>query len=528
MTSSGPDLKNKYSIFIYIILLISALLPALFAVMHIRISPDAMIYALISQEIISGNGISLPIIYSLKDNYEFINGSVPYVGGPPLLPILFALLGGITPQNFLPAQIINLISHTVISIFTFLLIKKLYDDKVIALLTGILTALSFPLLWNTHHMVTEPLYISLAVAVLYFITLSRHSDQSQLRNLFIASICTSAAVLTRFAGAALIPVFFWGILVLVKNKNIKLKLTSAILIIIMPLITAGTLFIRTYIISGSLHGIPLPSPNRSYFEAFTGTINMILLQFGLGDRPIMLIAVLAVFFIFFIIVNNNVRQELSKRVHAGLDLIILFIISHTAIITYAMAKSQTVFELRYMSPLVPFLFILCVLAIAVLWEAVRLEGFAALSLYGIILSLGILFSGNLYKTYMNSEALFSKRTGHYRILSSATYNWLKDNYGKDVIITSNRPFHLSFFGGYSTIRLPHRRFNKNYRLPDNMNVYLPDRMSHFGSHVLALFEEADEQYEGSYIAEMFNKRESNDRFVLVLTSSDGVVYKLKE
>ena len=82
-----------------------------------------MTYSLISQEIISGNGISVPMIYSLKYNYDFSSGMVPYLAQPPLLPLLFAMLGGVTPQNFFAAKILNVMSHVTISIFTFLLIK---------------------------------------------------------------------------------------------------------------------------------------------------------------------------------------------------------------------------------------------------------------------------------------------------------------------------------------------------------------------------------------------------------------------
>lgn len=518
--------ENRHKIYIYLILLTSILL-ALLAVKNIKISPDSMIYALISQEMLSGNGISLPIIFNLEDNYDFINGTIPYVGGPPLLPILFALLGGVTPQNFLPAQIINVISHVAVAIFTFLLMKKLYGKQGIALLTGMLVSLSFPLLWNTHYIITESFYISLAVAAIYFSTLSRHSDQQQLnRNLFIASICTSASVLTRFAGVALIPVFFWGIFVLAKNKKIKFRLTS-IAIIILPLITTGALFLRTYFVSGTIHGIALPSPERSYLEAFTGTIKMIPLQFGLGEDLITSVAIITVLLILYIIVNINVRTELSKYVHSGLDLIIVFIISHTALITHAMAKSQTVFELRYMSPLTPFLFVLYMIFFAVVWDTAKIRGFKRLSACGLILSLGLITSGNCYKTYMNSEAVFSKQTGHYRILNSPTYIWLKENYPGNVRVTTNRPFHLSFFGGYSTIRLTHRRF-ENYRIPDNMESFLPKRMSKFGSRVLVLFEDVDEQYEGSYLSGLFNKREDDKNFVLMHEFPDGVVYNLKE
>ncbi len=529
MKTSIPHSKNKYKICVYGILLISAILTALLAVKNIRISPDSMMYALISQEIISGNGIRLPMIYSLKDNYDFTNGTIPYVGEPPFLPILYALLGGVTSQSYLAAQIVNVISHVIISIFTFLLMKKIYNNNGIALLTGILVSISFPLLNVTHYMLSDALCIALIVAVIYFLTLSRYSNRYQFNgHLFVASLCTSAAILTRFAGAALIPVFFWGVLILVKNKRIKLKYVFNIFTLILPLIATGALFISTYIISGSMHGWNSPSPDRSYLSAFTGTIKMIFFQFQLGERHTTLITIFAILFILYFIVNTNARRELSKYSHSGLDLIIVFIISHTMLISYAMATSQTVFELRYMSPLVPFLFILYILIIVVVWEMIRIKGFSKLSLCGTILSLGIIIFGNFYKTYVNSETLFSKQMGHYRILNSPTYKWIKENIGTNVIITSNRPFHLSFFGGYSTIRLPHRRFNKNYRIPDNMESFLPDRMSKFGSSVLALFEQVEEQYEGSYLAGLFNKRAGDDNFILVHTFSDGVVYNLKE
>jgi hypothetical protein len=296
----------------------------------------------------------------------------------------------------------------------------------------------------------------------------------------------------------------------------------------LPFITTGVIFIRAYIMSGSIHGWVPPSPERSYFDAFTGTIKMIFLQFDFGERYIALITIVLILFMFYIILNTNARRELVKYVHSGLDLIIVFIIAYTALIIYAMAKSQTVFELRYMSPLVPFIFILGILIIVVVGEMIRLKGFSKLSLCGIILSLGIITFGDFYKTYLNSETLFSKDEGHYRILNSPTYNWIKENYKKNVIIMTNRPYHLSFFGGYSTIRLPHKRFEKNTPIPDNMELFLPNRMSKFGSRVLVLFEEADVQNEGSYIAGLFHKREDDDNFVLMHKFSDGVVYQLKK
>lgn len=521
--------KHNYAIYIYGILLLAAIIPALLAVKHMGISPDSMMYALISQEIVSGNGIRLPILYSLMDNYVFVDGTIPFALEPPLFPILLALFGGVTSQSFLAAQLLNVIGHMAISIITFLLMKKIYNKSWLALLAGILVSTTFPILKVTHYILSDILCIAFTVAVIYFSVLSRDPGQYRFnRNLLIASIFTSLAILTRFAGVALMPVFFWQLFILLRTQRIKIKSTSVITTAILPLVTIGTLFIRTRVLSGSIHGWVPPPPERSYFEAVKGTIKMIFLQFDLEGRSVTLITIFVALFILFIVVNSNARREMSKHFHSGLNLIIIFIISHTLMVSYAMAKSQTVFELRYMSPLVPFLFILCIIFIVTAWETIRLKGFARLSLCMLILFLGMITLGNSYKTYMKSEEILSKWVGHYRILNSPTYHWLKKNYGNDVIITSNRPYHLSFFGDYTTIRLPHRRFNKNYRIPDNMEVFLPERMSKFGSSVLALFEAADEEYEGSYLAGLFSKRENDDNFVLIQKFSDGVVYGLRE
>lgn len=520
------NFQNKYAAWIYGILILVSTLAALLAVKNIKTSTDAMVYSLISQEILSGNGMRLPVI-RLEDNYVPVNGAIPYPEEAPLLPIFFALLNGVTPQNFLPAQIINVISHVALSIFTFLLMKKIYGNSGIALLTGILVSVSFPMLRNANRMVTESLFIALTAAALYFLTLSRHFDKS-VKYLLLASICASAAILTRYPGMALIAVFIWEGFVLIKNRSVKLKYLSAFLAIILPLLVTGIVFIRNFLITGRIFGHNEPPPDRSYLEAFTGTIKMIFLQFSLGNLTVALIALFAILFIFYIIVNTSARRELSNYVHSGLDLIIAYIISYTLLLSVAMATSQTVFELRYVSPLVPFLFITGIVVIVYAWERIKLRGFQKLSLIGVILTLGIITFGNFYKSYLRSEEFLYKQDTHYSFLHSQTYNWIKENYGGNFIIATNRPYHLSFYGGYSTIVLPHKRFSPSIRIPDNMDLVLPDRMSKLGSRVLALFEKSDEQDEGSYIAGLFKNREDDDNFVLMHKFSDGVVYQLRE
>lgn len=284
MKTYATCFKNKYEILIYGVLITCSVLAALLAVKNIKISPDSMRFGLVSQQILSGNGIRVPII-RLEDNFVPVKGAIPFLDQMPLLPILFALLGSVTSQNYLPAQLLNLICHVATSIFTFLLMKSLYDNKSIALLTGILVSFAYPLLWNTNHILSEPLFIALIAAVIYFLISSRNPDSRHFRrNLFIAGICASAAILTRNAGIALIPVFLWESFIIKKNKSPESKFTSSVLLLTLPIITTVIIFVRNYIISGSLRGFNQASPERPYLDALTGTIETIYQQFQLSKN----------------------------------------------------------------------------------------------------------------------------------------------------------------------------------------------------------------------------------------------------
>lgn len=527
MQTAISDIKSRHQAWVCAILIAFTILPAFLVVKNIKISPDSIKYTLISQEILAGNGIRLPVI-RLEDHQIPVNGTIPYPEEGPLLPMLFALMGGITYQNYLPAQIINFISLVVISVGTFLLMIKLYDNLGVAFLTAILVSVSFPILRVAHFIWTEILFIALSVLSIYFIVLFRHTISNRsIGYPVIASISASAAILTRFPGVALIPLFLWEAVILARNKRDKVKYIYVALAAIPPVITMGILFIRNYIHSGSIFGWNPPPFERSHLTAFTGVINMMFEQFSLGSRSVTLISICIFLFIIYILVNSKARSGFTQYIHSGLDLIMIYTVIYTVLITLALAKSQFVFELRFVTPLVPFLFILCLISIMFVWERVELGGFPRMSFIGVIVSLSLITAGNCYKSYLRLGGFSYKQERFYSILHSPTYKWLRENYGEDVIITSNKPYSISFFGGFSTMKLPNRRFDKSHRI-DETGLILPNRMSEIGSRVLALFDKVEEEYEGKYLAELFSKTEGNDDFIFIRKFSDGVVYHLRE
>lgn len=495
----------------------------------IKLTPDSILYALMSKSILSGNGIKVPVI-RLTDNYIPVNGTVPYPEEAPLLPLLLALIGGVTPENFLPAQIINTISFIIISLFTFFIMQRLQDNTIISFITAVSVSMSFPVLWAMNHISTEPSFIALSISALYFLIMARQNPAHRFYgNIFTAGILSSLAFLTRFPGLFIIPSFFWVTLLLLKNKEKTSKYVVTLLSSALPIITAGIIFINNYLITGNIYGWEYPPFKRTFIEALFGTIKMIFQQFPLGKNSIILIVLFILVFASFLILNiGRSREEFIKYLNKGLDLVIIFIISYIIVIALALTKSQPIYEIRFVYPSVPSLFILFVSAIVLFWKTIQSIGFKRLSTYGIILSLVILTSLNLYKTYLHHKRFLEhKEEAIYSILKTSTYKWLKEHYGNNTIITTNRPFPLSFFSGYSTVALPHKRFIPSTIVPEEMESLLPQKMSRFGSTVLALFEGIEERYDGGYIATLFYNRKNNQTFDLVYESTDGVIYELK-
>ncbi len=516
--------QNKYAIWIYVLIITVSVSAALLAVKNIRLTPDSITYSLVSQQIIAGNGLKVPMIFFERGNVP-VNGMVPLLIHPPLLPIMLALLGGVTPQSYLAAQILNVVCYMSISIFTFLLMR-IFCDESIALLTAILVSISTPLLYVTHHIWTEPLFIALTVAAIYFLVVSRHSEGFLYRrNLFIAGICASAAIMTKYSGITLLVVFFWEAVLSLKNKRLWSKYKYTILAMTLPVITMVIIFARNYIISGLYNGYSW-SIKSSYQYAIEGAIKMFFLQFLLGKYMGALIVIFMVVFILYILLNVNLRRDLPKYFHSGMDLILIFIIGYLALIVYTFAEINPKLVTYYMAPLVPFLFIITIFIIVFTWERIRFQRFHRLSQVGIILFLSIITLGNCYKTYLFSPELFDKNEPFYSILHSCTYNWVIENYKKNTIIATNNPFNLSWFGGYSTVSLSWEWYENDTR-PEDIASEVNNMMVKAGAQVIVLFKK-DFQWWNEFTRRFISKIEDNDALMLTHECSDGLVYALKK
>lgn len=294
----------------------------------------------------------------------------------------------------------------------------------------------------------------------------------------------------------------------------------------LPVITIVIVFARNYIISGLYTGYSW-SIKSSYQYAIEGAIKMVFLQFQLGKYMGTLIVIIMVAFILYILLNVNLRKDLPKYFHSGLDLILVFIIGYFSLIIYTFAEVYPQYVVYYMAPLVPFLFIITIFIIVFTWERIRFQRFPRLSLVGMILFLSIITLGNCYKTYLFSPELFNKNEPFYSMLHSCTYHWVIENYEKNTIIATNNPFNLSWFGGYSTVSLMSWELYANNTRSEDISSEVNNMMLKTGAQVIVLFKQ-DFHWWNEAARLFISKIENNDALMLTHECSDGLVYSLKK
>ncbi len=504
-------------------------LAGLYATYHIRLSPDSMHYALASQQIRSGRGVRVPIIPFQGPSAD-TRGTVPFLIQPPLLPLFLALLGGVAPGKVWPAQVLNIFSHTAIALFSCLIAKRLCGASF-GIITGIAVAFALPLLLVSQYLWSEPLFIALVVMCIWCLQMSRYVNREQFP-LYGAGLLAAAAIATRFAGVALIPLFLWETIRIWKSRTEKSAIVFRIIAFLVPLCIVAILFVRNYVLSGTIRGFQCPNPQRSIYAAICSVMQGIALQFGIKGFK----AQIAILFLIFLVIVILVRSKMDRNIQAlkkGLDMIILFMVSYTGVIIVAMVRYQPHLELRFVAPLVPFILITAVFIIELAWRSMTVTRIHKLLLHsGRIIFIILIIVGLLFTLWWKSSFFSPVETVNKRFLSSQTFGWLKTSLPPETIIATNEPFKVAFWGGYPTLRLINRLWNPYHDIPDDMCYQLPRRMSEVGSHYLILFADEDgldEEHFGEFVSALSRRKRADiDKFRLMYNCSDGVVYHLSK
>lgn len=485
-----------------------------------NLSPDSLRYALVSQNILSGEGLSNPILWF--DSPVSINiekGLAPFVVQPPLYAILLSLFDGVFPDSYTAAQIVNGISLVVISTTSYLIYLEITKKYFESLTVALLILSSNPILLSASFISSELVFVSFIMLCIYFLIKARKYDFTYRYYLF-AGFFAAAAIATRYTGVVLILLFAYEFF----NKNSKNK--SAIVVSsIIPIFMLSALLLRNYILSGTIRGFYQPSPNRTYLESFKGTLEMTFLQFDIQRSMMIAIIALGLILITLLLVKNkNDYKILSAQKNSGIDLIVIFILLYFMLIVYAMTNNQPRWEERFMIPLVPFIFIILVLTLQNTLKTFFQTQYKRI----YVLFFFVLISIDIFIYINNYQRALEKTQNYTQFKNYDLLKWIKSHYADEKIVTTNAPFRLAFFGGYSTLRLPTKSWNAGFEIPENMIDVLPVHMDDVHSKLLVLFGKLSEKEFGTYIAQLSHKKRDDEHFQLLYSTGEGAVFILKK
>jgi len=343
-------MKHLFRLPGYCVVVICALLVGLYATHRLQPWNDAKRYSLVSQQLLNGRGLRVPIVYfsdETKNNPDAA-GTIAFLEQPPMISMLLAMLGGVGPGDLFPARVLNVSGLVIVALFCALITNRLVNTQcaqrnmrnsirttqharrntILGIVCGIAVAFAYPLLLVSRFWFSELIFTAFMVVCIWLLISARQSAKRG-PCLFGAGIFAAAAIATRFAGVALIPVFLWNAVVSAKNKNAKRLITGTFISTVVPVFAVGVLLARNFVLSGTVRGFHQPDQKRPWYVAAYGILSKISGQLGIqklfGDRLALILIGVAVLIAAVIFLNHK-RSDIVRIFRAGFDLILVFIV----------------------------------------------------------------------------------------------------------------------------------------------------------------------------------------------------------
>lgn len=338
------------------------------------------------------------------------------------LPLLFALIYKIFGNAEILLRISELIFSTATVIFTYLLIKEMFDKKY-ALISSFVLAVSWLHLFFTSRLLTNGPDLFFITAGLYFFWRGYANNKSKL-NIYLAGLFFGLGIFTRFASSiTLIPLLIY---VLTKEKLgfIKNRQLWVMFFIIMLILTP--FFIKFFSYEGAGSGVG--GFLKHYFLDRDILIFNYILDLGYilkGMFLLLLIIGLTYFIDLFlgfdlIFKDENIRKKLFILAWLLLPLIIFGLIT-------------SVVEERYLMLTMPFLSFL------IAHGCLSLEKYLKINKIIIaVIILALLVIGAYSQLSVANNLINDKKDSFIQLRYAG--EWLKQNTGTtDYIISSGQP-----------------------------------------------------------------------------------------
>lgn len=525
------------------LVILAALLAGGRAAYYIRLDNDGMRYALISTQILLGRGIATPATLSVypslfPDPDAF--GNTPATWQPPLLPAVYALLGGVRPGRIWPAQAVNLLAHLVTAIASFLIARRLGGDLA-GLAAGLFVALSYPLLDLAGHFWTEPLsiaFFTLSVAVLQASRVARSPARLQL----CSGLSATAAGAARWTGVGLFPMLLWDACLSSAGRGARAALRAAARTVLIPLAVMAALFTRNYLCTGTLRGESLAPTGRTWGEVAYGVAADSRDLFDLqvpGTRAAAAFA-LCVVPLLGLILSGSPGRALRGLLREGLDLVLLAALGYLGVIVVMYRVSVPYFEPRIVAPVVPLVLVTVAVLMARGWRAIGERWGARVGSAGFLAALVLIGAAEAGRSFRLLPCTFPGADYGFDIPSC---RWALTHCPPGSILVTNAPYMVSFFGGVPTVSPPYRPgCNPFERTPATTEEELVSDMRRIGARYLLLLRITDglsreewADYRGGLpakdwgvcVATLSRGKAVSDKLVKVHECPLGVVYRVR-
>lgn len=184
---------------------------------------------------------------------------------PPFYPMVLSLVSTLFHHDILiVTRWLNIVLFSVVSFLSLILCRKLTKNPVILFMFGLLVVFSKPMNLIFSFAWTEPLFIFILLLIIFLI------EKTDYKHLVLCGFLTSLAILTRYAGIAIIPSVC--LYVFIQKNDLSNKVKKCLAYAIIPTLTYIFYVARNYFFTGSFMGSRAPSKTgliSNFDRAFT-------------------------------------------------------------------------------------------------------------------------------------------------------------------------------------------------------------------------------------------------------------------
>ena len=179
------------------------------------VGPDSHMYIKAGENIYYGNGFHVNTYYF---NQFDATGGKPYTHYP-LYPLSIAAFMQLGFDGEQAARLISILCFALLA-FPLFFLGKTVSGALTGYVACLICLVLTPLLWCASWAMTEMMYIFFSVLTILFLAKFAEGNEAKTKILCVSAFFTALAILTRYSGAALVPV---GLIVIVLKNRTRLR-----------------------------------------------------------------------------------------------------------------------------------------------------------------------------------------------------------------------------------------------------------------------------------------------------------------